>query len=65
MMNSKKCSTKLGVKNLITLLNIQIFILIRLPKNDGKYRIFNESKNIYIAFIPETEPFNKINVVSN
>ena len=26
-------------------------------KNDGKYRIFNESKTTYIDCIPETEPF--------
>ena len=26
-------------------------------KNEGKYRIFNESKNIYIEYICETEPF--------
>ena len=26
-------------------------------KNDGKYRIFNESKTTYIECIPETEPF--------
>ena len=26
-------------------------------KNKGKYRIFNESKTIYIECIPETEPF--------
>ena len=26
-------------------------------KNDGKYRIFNESKTTYIHCIPETEPF--------
>ena len=28
-------------------------------KNDGKYRIFNESKTTYIDCIPETEPFEK------
>ena len=26
-------------------------------KNDGKYRIFNESKTTYIDCNPETEPF--------
>ena len=26
-------------------------------KNEGKYRIFNESKTTYIECIPETEPF--------
>ena len=26
-------------------------------KNEGKYRIFNESKNTYLECIPETEPF--------
>ena len=26
-------------------------------KNEGKYRIFNESKKTYIDCIPETEPF--------
>ena len=26
-------------------------------KNEGKYRIFNESKNTYIECICETEPF--------
>ena len=26
-------------------------------KNEGKYRIFNESKTIYIDCIPETEHF--------
>ena len=26
-------------------------------KNDGKYRIFNESKTTYIDCVPETEPF--------
>ena len=26
-------------------------------KNEGKYRIFNESKTIYIDYIPESEPF--------
>ena len=34
-------------------------------KNEGKYRISKESKNTYIECIPESEPFNKINVVSN
>ena len=34
-------------------------------KNEGKYRIFNESKDIFIECIPETEPFYKKNVVSN
>ena len=28
-------------------------------KNDGKYRIFNESKTTYIDCIPQTEPFLK------
>ena len=27
-------------------------------KNDGKYRIFNESKTTYIDCIPETNPFD-------
>ena len=27
-------------------------------KNDGKYRIFNESKTIYLECIPETNPFD-------
>ena len=26
-------------------------------KNEGKYRIFNESKKTYIECIPESEPF--------
>ena len=26
-------------------------------KNEGKYRIFNESKTTYIDCIPESEPF--------
>ena len=26
-------------------------------KNDGKYHIFNESKNTYIECVPETEVF--------
>ena len=26
-------------------------------KDDGKYRIFNESKTTYVECIPETEPF--------
>ena len=26
-------------------------------ENEGKYRIFNESKNTYIECFPETEPF--------
>ena len=26
-------------------------------KNEGKYRIFNESKTTYIECIPESEPF--------
>ena len=26
-------------------------------KNEGKYRIFNESKTIYFECIPESEPF--------
>ena len=26
-------------------------------KDDGKYRLFNESKTTYIACIPESEPF--------
>ena len=26
-------------------------------KNEGRYRIFNESKTTYIDCIPETEPF--------
>ena len=26
-------------------------------KKEGKYRIFNESKNTHIECIPETEPF--------
>ena len=28
-------------------------------KNEGRYRIFNESKTTYIDSIPETEPFQK------
>ena len=32
-------------------------------KNDGKYRIFNESKPTYIDCIPETEPFKKNNYI--
>ena len=28
-------------------------------KNEGKYRIFNESKKTYIDCIPETEPLKK------
>ena len=28
-------------------------------KNDGKYRIFNESKTTYIDCIPETNPFDQ------
>ena len=28
-------------------------------KNEGKYRIFNESKTTYIECIPESEPFLK------
>ena len=28
-------------------------------KNEGKYRIFNESKTTYIDCIPETEAFQK------
>ena len=26
-------------------------------KNEGKYRVFNESRNTYIECIPESEPF--------
>ena len=26
-------------------------------KNEGKYRIFNESKTTYIDCIPQSEPF--------
>ena len=35
------------------------YLCIDMTKNktDGKYRIFNESKTIYIECIPETEPF--------
>ena len=52
MMNSKKCVKKHGVKDLT------IFVLIWLKEGDnGKYRIFNESKTTYIDCIPETEPF--------
>ena len=28
-------------------------------KNEGKYRIFNESKTTYFECIPESEPFQK------
>ena len=34
-----------------------LFIDMAKNKNDGKYRIFNESKTTYIDCIPETEPF--------
>ena len=33
-------------------------------KNEGKYRIFDESKTTYIECIPKSEHFNKINDVS-
>ena len=36
---------------------ITIFVLIWLKKTEGKYRIFNESKNTYNECIPESEPF--------
>ena len=32
-------------------------------KNDGKYRIFNESKTTYIDCVPETKPFLKNNLI--
>ena len=50
-MNLRKCVELFGVKNSI------IYVLIWLKKNEGKYRIFNESKTTYIECIPETEPF--------
>ena len=36
-----------------------IYLCIDMTKNksEGKYRIFIESKNTYIDFIPEKEPF--------
>ena len=49
MMNSKKCVVKLGMKDLC--------IDMTKNKNDGKYRIFNESKNTYIECIPGSEAF--------
>ena len=51
MMNSRKCVIKLGVKNSI------IFIDMSKNKNGGKYRIFNESKTVYIECICESEAF--------
>ena len=33
------------------------FYIDMTKKNEGKYRIFNESKTTYIDCIPETEPF--------
>ena len=36
-----------------------------IKKNEGKYSIFNESENIYIECIPETEVFSFLNVTSN
>ena len=50
-MNSKKCVIKHGVKDLT------IYVLICLKKPEGKYRIFNESKNTYIECVCKTEPF--------
>ena len=34
-----------------------LFIDMTKNKTEGRYRIFNESKTIYIDCIPETEPF--------
>ena len=34
-----------------------LYIDMTKNKNEGKYRIFNESKTTYIDCIPETEPF--------
>ena len=44
-----------------------IYLCIDTTKNksEGKYRIFDESKNTYIECIPESELFDNINVVSN
>ena len=35
-----------------------LYIDMTKNKNEGKYRIFNESKTIYIDCIPETNPFD-------
>ena len=34
-----------------------LFIDMTKNKNEGKYRIFNESKTTYFEYIPESEPF--------
>ena len=34
-----------------------LYIDMSINKNEGKYRIFNESKHTYIECICETEPF--------
>ena len=51
-MNLRRCAELLGVKNLT------IYVLIEHKnKNEGKYRIFNESKKTYIDCICESEAF--------
>ena len=50
-MSLKKSVMLLGVKNLT------IYALIWRKKNEGKYRIFNESKITYIECICKSEPF--------
>ena len=50
LVNSKKCVVKLGVEN------ITIVLLIGL-KNENKYRLSNESKNIYFEVICESAAF--------
>ena len=41
----------LGVKNLT------IYVLMTKNKDEGKYRIFNGSRNTYFEYICESEPF--------
>ena len=48
---SNKCVVRLGVKD------STIYVLIRLKKIDGKYRIFHENKSTYFECLPETEAF--------
>ena len=52
MMNLRKCVELLGGKNLNYLC-----IDMTKNKNEGKYRIFNDSKNTYIECICESEAF--------
>ena len=54
MTNWKKCVIKFGVKELTL---YYLCFDTKKNKNEGKYRVFNESKNTYFECVSGREPF--------